>query len=107
MDTLRTEVQSLPELLLTRAGEIGDERFVRDAHREWSYAEFAGRVAECAAGLRELGVKQGDVVEKMSDLLATRQAELDEAASAPVPQQEPVQERSRRLISQIRSFFQL
>jgi long-chain acyl-CoA synthetase len=62
METLRTEVESLPELLATRAGEIGAERFVRDAHQEWTYAEFAGRVAEVAAGLREVGVKQGDVV---------------------------------------------
>lgn len=50
---------------------------------------------------------QGDVVEKMSDLLSSRQAELEAAASSPVPQDEPVQERSRRLISQIRSFFKL
>ncbi|HEX8753711.1 MAG TPA: AMP-binding protein [Solirubrobacterales bacterium] len=62
MDTLKTEVASLPELLRVRAGEIGGERFVRDAHREWTYEEFAGRVAEVAAGLRELGVEPGDVV---------------------------------------------
>jgi acyl-CoA synthetase (AMP-forming)/AMP-acid ligase II len=62
METLRTEVRSLPELLATRAGEIGEERFVRDAQREWTYGEFAGRVAEVAAGLRELGVQRGDVV---------------------------------------------
>ncbi len=60
--TLKTEVGNLPELLRTRAGEIGGERFVRDAHLEWTYEEFAGRVAEVAAGLRELGVERGDVV---------------------------------------------
>jgi long-chain acyl-CoA synthetase len=62
MDTLRTEARSLPELLATRAGEIGAERFVRDAQREWTYGELAERVAEVAAGLRERGVQQGDVV---------------------------------------------
>ncbi|HEX5608647.1 MAG TPA: AMP-binding protein [Solirubrobacterales bacterium] len=60
--TLTTEVENLPQLLRARAAEIGEERFVRDAHQEWTYAEFAGRVAEVAAGLRELGVGEGDVV---------------------------------------------
>jgi len=59
---LQTDFESLPELLATRAGEIGGERFVRDAEREWSYGEFHARVIEVAAGLRELGVGQGDVV---------------------------------------------
>lgn len=59
---LQTEFESLPEMLRTRAEEIGSESFVRDAHQEWTYEEFAGRVAEVAAGLRELGVGQGDVV---------------------------------------------
>jgi long-chain acyl-CoA synthetase len=59
---LSTDARTLPELLRTRAAEIGEERFVRDAHQEWTYGEFAGRVAEVAAGLRELGVKEGDVV---------------------------------------------
>ena len=59
---LSTDARTLPELLRTRAAEIGAERFVRDAHQEWTYAEFAGRVAEVAGGLRELGVKEGDVV---------------------------------------------
>jgi long-chain acyl-CoA synthetase len=61
-DVLSTDVQTLPELLRVRADELGDARFVRDAHQEWSYAEFAQRVSEVAAGLRELGVGQGDVV---------------------------------------------
>jgi acyl-CoA synthetase (AMP-forming)/AMP-acid ligase II len=59
---LTTDFESLPELLRVRAGEIGEDRFVRDAHREWTYGEFAQRVGEVAAGLRELGVEQGDVV---------------------------------------------
>jgi acyl-CoA synthetase (AMP-forming)/AMP-acid ligase II len=59
---LSTDARTLPELLRTRAAEIGGERFVRDAHQEWTYAEFAARVAEVAAGLRELGVREGDVV---------------------------------------------
>jgi acyl-CoA synthetase (AMP-forming)/AMP-acid ligase II len=59
---LRTDFESLPEVLASRAAEIGDERFVRDAHQEWSFGEFHQRVTEVAAGLRELGVEQGDVV---------------------------------------------
>ncbi|HEX6228566.1 MAG TPA: long-chain-fatty-acid--CoA ligase [Solirubrobacterales bacterium] len=59
---LSTEVATLPELLRTRAEELGGDRFVRDAHQEWTYAEFAERVAEVAAGLRELGVGEDDVV---------------------------------------------
>ena len=59
---LSTDVTTLPELLRVRAGELGDARFVRDAHQEWSYAEFAGRVAQVAGGLRARGVGQGDVV---------------------------------------------
>src|ERR1700754_1448928 len=59
---LQTDFESLPQLLAARAGEIGEERFVRDAEREWTYGEFHARVTEVAAGLRELGVGQGDVV---------------------------------------------
>ncbi|HEX3238869.1 MAG TPA: AMP-binding protein [Solirubrobacterales bacterium] len=60
--TLSTDLRNLPELLASRAVEIGDERFVRDAHQEWTYGEFAARVAEVAAGLRGHGVGEGDVV---------------------------------------------
>jgi long-chain acyl-CoA synthetase len=59
---LTTDIESLPDLLRVRAGEIADERFVRDANLEWTYGEFGHRVSEVAAGLRELGVEQGDVV---------------------------------------------
>ncbi|HVO53109.1 MAG TPA: AMP-binding protein [Solirubrobacterales bacterium] len=59
---LRTDFESLPEVLAARAGEIGGERFVRDANQEWTFGEFHERVMEVAAGLRELGVDQGDVV---------------------------------------------
>jgi small-conductance mechanosensitive channel/CRP-like cAMP-binding protein len=47
------------------------------------------------------------IVEKMSDLLATRQAELEAVASERPTIAEPVQDRSRRLISQIKHFFKL
>jgi acyl-CoA synthetase (AMP-forming)/AMP-acid ligase II len=59
---LRTDFESLPEVLASRAEEIGGERFVRDAHQEWTFGEFHRRVTEVAAGLRGLGVEQGDVV---------------------------------------------
>jgi small-conductance mechanosensitive channel len=48
------------------------------------------------------------VVEKISELLAVRQAELDEVASSrgtAIP--EPMQDRSKRLISQIKDFFKI
>ena len=61
-EALTTDFESLPELLRVRASELGEQRFVRDIHQEWTYAEFAQRVTEVAAGLRELGVRQGDVV---------------------------------------------
>jgi CRP-like cAMP-binding protein len=47
------------------------------------------------------------VVEKMSDLLASRAAELEAVASERYAAREPNQERSRRLISQIKTFFKL
>jgi long-chain acyl-CoA synthetase len=59
---LRTDFESLPEVLAARAGEIGDERFIRGVDQEWTFGEFHHRVTEVAAGLRELGVQQGDVV---------------------------------------------
>ena len=59
---LQTDFESLPQVLAVRAEEIGGERFVRDATLEWTYGEFHHRVTEVAAGLRELGIEQGDVV---------------------------------------------
>ncbi|HUC00931.1 MAG TPA: long-chain-fatty-acid--CoA ligase [Solirubrobacterales bacterium] len=59
---LRTDFESLPEVLAARAEEIGGDRFVRDNDQEWTFGEFHARVIEVAAGLRELGVEQGDVV---------------------------------------------
>lgn len=47
------------------------------------------------------------VVEKMSELLAVRQAELEAALSERRPSIEPMQDRSKRLISQIKGFFKL
>jgi small-conductance mechanosensitive channel/CRP-like cAMP-binding protein len=47
------------------------------------------------------------VVEKMSDLLAVRQAELEAVASEKRKSIEPMEDRSKRLISQIKSFFKL
>jgi small-conductance mechanosensitive channel/CRP-like cAMP-binding protein len=50
--------------------------------------------------------KVPEVIGKMSDLLAVRQAQLEEAASKR-PSIEPMQDRSKRIISQIKSFFKL
>lgn len=47
------------------------------------------------------------LVEKISDVLATRQAEIEAVASERHTMHEPPQERSRRLISQIKTFFKL
>jgi long-chain acyl-CoA synthetase len=59
---LSTEVSTLPELLATRARELPDEQLLRDAHTRWTYGEFAHRVTEVAAGLRDAGVGRADVV---------------------------------------------
>jgi acyl-CoA synthetase (AMP-forming)/AMP-acid ligase II len=59
---LSTDVATLPELLRTRAHELGDATFVRDKDVDWSYGELARRVAEVAGGLRARGVRRGDVV---------------------------------------------
>jgi len=47
------------------------------------------------------------VVEKISELLAARQAELEAAASSKRPEAMPSVDRSKRLISQIKDFFKL
>ena len=59
---LSTDVATLPQLLRTRAQELGDATFLRYKDLEWSYGEFARRVSEVAGGLRALGVGRGDVV---------------------------------------------
>ena len=48
-----------------------------------------------------------DIIEKISELLLARQAELDAAAGVRDTMVEPMQDRSKRLISQIKSFFNL
>jgi small-conductance mechanosensitive channel len=50
---------------------------------------------------------QPGLVEKLSDLLASRQAELDAVESSRRSIHEPIQDRSKRLISQIKDFFKL
>lgn len=47
------------------------------------------------------------VIERISDLLLQRQAELEAVASSRDTMIEPMQDRSKRLISQIKSFFKL
>jgi small-conductance mechanosensitive channel/CRP-like cAMP-binding protein len=47
------------------------------------------------------------VIEKLSELLLARQAELDAAAGVRDTMIEPMQDRSKRLISQIKGFFKL
>lgn len=47
------------------------------------------------------------LVEKMSDLLATRQAELESVATESRRDSVPMADRSRRLFSQIKTFFKL
>lgn len=48
-----------------------------------------------------------DVIERISDLLLTRQAELEAVASSRETMIEPIEDRSKRLISQIKNFFKL
>lgn len=48
-----------------------------------------------------------DVIEKICDLLLERQAELEAVASTRDTMIEPMEDRSKRLISQIKSFFKL
>ena len=47
------------------------------------------------------------VIEKISELLLQRQAQLEEAATARDTMIAPLEDRSKRLISQIKSFFKL
>ena len=52
-------------------------------------------------------ISNSDVIEKISDLLLARQAQLDAVAESRDTMIEPPQDRSKRLISQIKSFFNL
>jgi len=52
-------------------------------------------------------VSNTDVIEKISELLLARQAQLDAVAESRDTMIEPVQDRSKRLISQIKNFFNL
>jgi CRP-like cAMP-binding protein len=61
-----------------------------------SHEAFHGTLAENAG-----------VIEKISELLLARQAELEAVAESRDTMLEPMQDRSKRLISQIKSFFKL
>jgi long-chain acyl-CoA synthetase len=61
-----TGARSLPARLLEhardRAGEVAVREKYRGCWREWTWAEYAARVAAVAAGLRSLGVGAGSRV---------------------------------------------
>ncbi|SFP81852.1 long-chain acyl-CoA synthetase [Amycolatopsis arida] len=60
--TVDTLPARLLELAERRGGDVALRRKHRGRWREWTWAEYAGRVARVAAGLRALGVGAGDRV---------------------------------------------
>src|SRR5436190_23954091 len=57
-----SDLQTMPDLLRMQARRNPDLRFVQLRDRSYTYGEFDARTDELAAGLAELGVKDGDVV---------------------------------------------
>src|SRR5437763_924316 len=57
-----SDLQTMPDLLRMQARRNPDLRFVQFKDRSYTYGEFDARTDELAAGLAELGVKDGDVV---------------------------------------------
>jgi long-chain acyl-CoA synthetase len=57
-----SDLQTMPDLLRTQARRNPDMEFVRFKDRTYTYGEFDARTDELAAGMAELGVKDGDVV---------------------------------------------
>jgi long-chain acyl-CoA synthetase len=57
-----SDLQTLPDLLRSRARRNPDQPFVRFKERALSYGEFDARTDELAAGMAELGVRPGEVV---------------------------------------------
>src|SRR5947209_10259837 len=57
-----SDLQTMPDLLRTQARRNPDLQFVQLKDRSYTYGEFDARTDELAAGMAELGVKDGDVV---------------------------------------------
>jgi long-chain acyl-CoA synthetase len=66
MTTTISDVETLPGRLLQLADERPQETAIREKHRgiwrEWTWAEYADRIASVAIGLKALGVEPGDRV---------------------------------------------
>src|SRR5213593_4386564 len=57
-----SDLQTMPDLLRMQSRRTHDLRFVQLRDRSYTYGEFDARTDELAAGMAELGVKDGDVV---------------------------------------------
>jgi len=57
-----SDLKTMPDLLRSQARRNPDQPFVRFKDRSYTYGEFDARTDELAAGMAELGVKDGDVV---------------------------------------------